>query len=80
MAINFTKYFTTKSGQIIISAILGFGLASLFRAVCKDKNCIIKQAPPIDEIDDKVYQFENKCYTYTKQSTKCKTNIPTINT
>ena len=32
------KFFSTDSGKHIMSAILGFGLASLFRVVCKDRN------------------------------------------
>jgi hypothetical protein len=54
-----------------MSLILGLGLASLFRTVCKDKNCIIFKAPPMDEINDKIYKFEDNCYTYKSKSSKC---------
>ena len=26
---------------------------------------------PIDDIDDKIYKFQNKCYTYKNVSVKC---------
>jgi len=66
-----TKFVHTKTGKYLMSIILGFGLASLFRSVCKDKNCIIFKAPPTNEIDGKVYKMQDKCYTYKTESTKC---------
>ena len=57
-----------------MSIILGFGLASLFRTVCKEKNCIIFTAPPTAEIDGKIYKYQDKCYKYTSVSTKCDPN------
>ena len=48
------KFVHTERGKIIMSIILGFGLASLFRTVCKDKNCLIFHAPPLDDFRDKI--------------------------
>jgi hypothetical protein len=71
---HLAKFVQTKTGRYIMSALLGFGLASLFRAVCKDKNCIIFHAPPLDEIDNKVYKQDGKCYTYKSEAAKCDLN------
>ena len=30
-----------ETGRLIISILLGLGLAAIFRRVCKDKKCII---------------------------------------
>jgi hypothetical protein len=68
---HLSKFLHTKSGKYIMSAVLGFGLATMFRAVCKGKNCIVQDAPPLDEIDGKTYKFDGKCYTYSKSSQKC---------
>ena len=57
-----------------MSILLGFGLASLFRTICKDQNCIIFHAPPLDQIKDKIYKNGNKCYKYSATATKCDTN------
>jgi hypothetical protein len=65
------KFVHTKSGKIIMSVILGFGLATLFRQVCKGKQCLIIKAPPMEEIEDKVYKYEDSCYQYHPQSTQC---------
>jgi hypothetical protein len=68
---HLAKFVHSTTGKYIMSAILGFGLASLFRTVCKDKNCILFYAPPLDEIDDKIYKHDNKCYKYTTKSVRC---------
>jgi hypothetical protein len=72
--INFTKYLHTENGKILMSIILGFGLASLFKTVCKDKNCLIFHAAPLDKIENKIYKYDNKCYKYTTKSTTCDIN------
>ena len=69
--VEFGKFVHTKTGKYVMSMLLGFGLASLFRTVCKDKNCILFQAPPLEEIKDKIYGHENKCYKYTATPAKC---------
>lgn len=65
------KFVHTKTGRYLMSIILGLGLASLFRTICKEKNCIIFKVPPLDEMDGKVYKYQDKCYTYKSVSTKC---------
>jgi len=70
--VHFGKLIHTETGKIIMSLIFGLGLASLFRAICKDKNCVIFQAPPLEEIDEKIYKSaDNKCYKYVAAYTKC---------
>lgn len=65
------KFVHTETGKYLMSIILGVGLASLFRTVCKDKNCIIFHAPPLDQIEEKIYKYDNKCYKFTPESRKC---------
>ena len=69
--VEFGKFVHTHTGKMIMSVILGIGIASLFRSACKNKRCIIFQAPPLEELKDKIYKFDNKCYTYTTKQTKC---------
>jgi hypothetical protein len=64
----------SKKGRIFISVILGLGLASLFRKVCNDNNCIIIQGPPIDQVENKIFKQDSKCYRYKAVNTKCKNN------
>ena len=54
--INFSKFLHSQNCRYMMSIILGFGLASLFRVVCKENNCILFHAPPLEEIKDKKYK------------------------
>ncbi len=72
--INFGKFVHTQTGKTLMSLLLGFGLASLFRTVCKDKNCIVFNAPPLEEVKEKIYKYDKKCYKYTAVSSKCDPN------
>ena len=65
------KTIHTPNGQMIISFILGIGLASLFRKVCKDRNCIVFKAPDFDEVTKNVYTYGDKCYVFTKSAVPC---------
>lgn len=69
--LNLTKFIKTKTGRTIMSILLGLGLATLFRKVCKGKNCVIYHAPPIEEINDKIFKHGNKCYKFSPINTKC---------
>lgn len=68
---NFKRLLTTPLGQIMISIILGLGLATLFRKACNDKNCIVFNGPVIKDIEGKIYKHGEKCYKYSSVSDKC---------
>ena len=74
MPLHLSRFIHSENGKIIMSILLGFGLASLFRTICKDKNCIIFHAPPLEEIKDKIYKYDNKCYKFTTKSAICNKN------
>jgi hypothetical protein len=78
MGMYLGKFVHTETGKIIMSILLGFGLASLFRTVCKDKDCLIFHAPPLDKFKDKIYKNGDKCYKYTQVATKCMPNTKTV--
>jgi len=68
---KFEKFLNNKTGRVVASVLLGFGLATLFRQVCKGKCCIVKKAIPIKEIENQVYKYNNKCYKYNSVPVKC---------
>ncbi len=74
----FDKFVHSNTGKIIMSILLGIGLATFFRAVCKGKQCRIISAPPMEEIEDQIYKFDNKCYKLEKNAIKCDKNKNTI--
>ena len=71
MTLNLSKFLKNETGKNIMSILLGFGLATLFRKICKGDNCVIFYAPPLDEIENKIFKQDGKCYQYNLVSTKC---------
>ena len=58
-------------GKYILSIILGFGLSTLFRKTCKDKKCMKFKGPSLQEIEEKTYQYDKKCYQFNPNAVKC---------
>lgn len=65
------KFVHSQTGKYIMSIILGLGLATIFREVCKGNKCKVIKAPPLEDIDDKIYKFGGKCYKMEKNQVKC---------
>jgi len=78
MALHLSKFLKTETGKIIMSILLGFGLATIFRKICKGDNCVIFYAPPLDEIENKIFKQDGKCYQYNLVSTKCNTSKKSV--
>jgi len=68
---NLKRLLNTPMGITFISIILGLGLATLFRKVCTDKNCIVFNGPIISDFDQKTYQYGNKCFQYSTTQANC---------
>jgi hypothetical protein len=68
------KFVKSSSGKYMMSIILGIGLATIFRAVCQGTECHAHKAPPLDDIIDKVYKFDGKCYKFESVNKKCDPN------
>lgn len=58
-------------GRIIISVLLGLGLASLFRKVCSGKSCIMITGPNVEDTQKYYYKIDEDCYKYTPYVTAC---------
>ena len=71
MTINISKFVKSNTGKYVVSILLGLGLATIFREACKDNNCIIFNAPDLNEVENKIYKQDGKCYKYNLVSTKC---------
>jgi hypothetical protein len=74
MGLNLGKFVHTERGKILMSVLLGFGLASLFRAACKGDSCIEFRAAPLNDIKDKIYKNGEKCVKYNPVASKCNVN------
>jgi hypothetical protein len=80
MNIHFGKFLHTPTGRYVMSLLLGFGLATLFRAACEGKKCYKFVAPPPEEYEGKIYKdgSSGKCYKYSTHATKCVSGKRTI--
>lgn len=70
----FHNLFYTDRGQIIVSIILGLGLASIFRKYCEGKNCYKFIGPEHNKIRDEIFSYDSdktKCYTLNEKTTEC---------
>lgn len=68
---NVKRLLNSEAGKIVISIILGLGLACLFRKVCVDKNCITFNGYVISDIEEKTYKHGESCYKYKAKTEKC---------
>jgi hypothetical protein len=72
---NLKLLMNSSLGKIFISILLGLGLATMFRTVCKEKECIRFHGPVLSEIDGKIYKHGDQCYKYKVESSgKCDAN------
>lgn len=62
----------SKSGSFVISMIIGLGLASFFKKICKDGQCVVITGPNVNDVKKNTYQIDDECYRYTPVMTKCK--------
>jgi hypothetical protein len=71
---NFKRLLYSEVGKYAISIILGLGIATLFRKVCKNRECLVFHAADYKKIKDQVFEFGGKCYTFEEKAEKCDKN------
>ena len=76
---NLKRLIYSDVGRIVISIILGLGLATLFRKVCKERDCLVFHAPKLDKIKNQVFKFKDKCYQFEEEIEKCDNNKKIVN-
>lgn len=68
---NLNKFVKTKTGRNIMSIILGLGIASLFRKMCTNSDCVRMFAVPLKQIQDKIFKVGESCSQYKYEIAKC---------
>jgi hypothetical protein len=58
----------------LMSIVIGFGIACMFRPLCKGPECLIVRGPPISDLRGSVYQFGSKCVEFTPKPVECPTS------
>ncbi len=65
------KMMQDNTGTMLVSIILGLGLAALFQRACKGDGCVIVKAPKLAEVQQYTYRMDNSCYKYTPEAVPC---------
>ncbi len=68
---NIRRLLYSQYSDVIISIILGFGLATMFRKICNERNCIVFQAPNNKDIETQIFRHNDECYKYKHKSEQC---------
>ncbi len=55
----------------LVSFLIGFGIAAMFRPMCKGSDCIVVNGPPVKDVIDKVYQMGERCVEFTTEVVPC---------
>lgn len=58
-------------GCIVVSVILGLGIAALFYKVCEGRSCIVMKGPDIETVTKDLWRYGNNCYSYTYKEVPC---------
>jgi hypothetical protein len=66
-----SKILDHPTGRIIISILLGLGLATLFRKACTGNNCIVVTGPKASDVQKHYYKVDDDCFKYTPYQVSC---------
>ena len=55
----------------LLSLVIGFGIACIFRPLCKGPECVILRGPPVNDIRGSVYQYGSKCVEFNAKPVPC---------
>jgi hypothetical protein len=69
--INWLNIMQVQGLATLISLLLGFGLAAIFRPLCKGPECLVLRGPPVSKIRGSVYQFGSKCVEFNAKPVEC---------
>ena len=68
------SFLKTKAARIVIGMLWGLGLACIFRKTCEGRKYIVYKAANPEKIINKIHKYNNKCYSYSTETTKCTEN------
>lgn len=63
------KILNSKNSSIILSIILGLGLASIFKMSCDSRSCLIYKAADLG--DKNIIKYNEKCYEAKEKIETC---------
>jgi hypothetical protein len=61
----------TDFGRVVVSIILGLGLASLFRKTCSELGCFNFVSPGLQDVEENVYAHGDTCVKFKAKTLAC---------
>jgi hypothetical protein len=65
------EFLKSKQFNVAFSFLLGLGLMTLLRPICRGAECIVQKAPPLEEVNKSTYQLGSKCYQFRSVTIDC---------
>ena len=65
-------FLDSEMGSVLMSVVVGFGLAAMFKKACKGYGCHIIKGPPLGDLKKNVYVQDGRCYKYNPVAAYCK--------
>ena len=69
-------FFETHTAKKLLSVLIGFGIATIIRPMCKSEYCTINKASDIDP--KTIYKNNEKCMTFDTTVSRCTDAVTTI--
>ena len=71
-AMQIRKFAQDDVGSIVISVLLGLGLAAMFRTACRGDGCVIIKSPNLQDVQSRTFRVSrDECYQYTPEVVPC---------
>ena len=68
--IEMFEFLKSDTFNTAFSGLIGVALVMLFYPSCKG-DCMVRKAPPVEEIRSSTYQLADKCYNFEAKSVRC---------
>jgi hypothetical protein len=69
--VDVKKIVSSDRGAIVMSILLGFGIATLFRKACLTRDCIVFEAPSKEMLTQGILKYDGKCYQNEPEHVQC---------
>ncbi len=80
--ISWEKFFNLPGVTTLLSLLLGFGIAAIFRPLCNGPDCVVIRGPPVNDIRGSVYQIGKQCVEFKPKPIACPKDgtVPVVDT
>jgi hypothetical protein len=65
------QFLKSERYSVVFSFIIGVGIMAALKPACREHNCSIKKAAPIEEVTKSTYQIGEKCYHFSTRDVSC---------